>query len=361
MTTGSLTGDIEGYQRREDLEHAMQNNAGARREGAVKKRALASGTQTYGKMYGVALLTSTLLTIAGARFYERCELARDLLKLGIRKDHIATWVCIAYHESRFDTAARNPSSGDHGLLQISEIYWCGAGKACGLPCSALRDDDISDDVQCALTIYEEHTRLQGNGFLAWVVYPNYCKHNPKKYLTDCNFSAKDGSYSMEDRARSTNVYNSYPKVNATLSNSVQSAPLVLSYPHFLFADSVYVNGVVGMNPKIDDHRIFLDLEPNTGTVLRGAKRAQFNIFIRPITSVHGDKQSQHDINTYCLSVLLPEEFVDELKNRMLSPLNLVRILLPIVIALCCVVFIVGVAIVVRTQLCNKDLPTNTTT
>ncbi|XP_013144914.1 PREDICTED: mucin-5AC-like [Papilio polytes] len=172
-------------------------------------------------MYTVALLTSTLLALVAARIYERCELARDLLQLGVRKDHIATWVCIAYHESRFDTAARNPSSGDHGLLQISEIYWCGAGKACGLPCSALRDDDISDDVECALSIYEEHTRIQGNGFLAWVVYPHYCKHNAKKYLADCDHSAKDSSYKFEDRGR-TFTYDSYPNINFTLSNPVKS-------------------------------------------------------------------------------------------------------------------------------------------
>ncbi|XP_013179143.1 PREDICTED: mucin-5AC-like [Papilio xuthus] len=171
-------------------------------------------------MYTVALLTSTLLALVGARIYERCELARDLLQLGVRKDHIATWVCIAYHESRFDTAARNPNSGDHGLLQISEIYWCGAGKACGLPCSALRDDDISDDVECALSIYEEHTRIQGNGFLAWVVYPHYCKHNAKKYLADCDHSTKDSSNKFEDRARAS--HDSYPNINFTSYNPVQS-------------------------------------------------------------------------------------------------------------------------------------------
>ncbi|KPJ08984.1 Lysozyme C-1 [Papilio machaon] len=174
-------------------------------------------------MYTVALLTSTLLALVGARIYERCELARDLLQLGVRKDHIATWVCIAYHESRFDTAARNPSSGDHGLLQISEIYWCGAGKACGLPCSALRDDDISDDVECALSIYEEHTRIQGNGFLAWVVYPHYCKHNAKKYLADCDHSVKDSSNKFEDKARASHVlYDSYPNINFTSTNQVKS-------------------------------------------------------------------------------------------------------------------------------------------
>ncbi|XP_045509889.1 uncharacterized protein LOC123705236 [Colias croceus] len=153
-------------------------------------------------MFGVALLTSALLASAAARIYDRCELARDLQALGVDKDHLATWVCIAFHESRFDTAARNPHSGDHGLLQISELYWCGPGKACGAPCSAFRDDDISDDVECALQIYKEHTRLQGDGFLAWVVYPHHCRNNAKKYLADCDSQLKDVSYKLDvDRGR----------------------------------------------------------------------------------------------------------------------------------------------------------------
>ncbi|XP_022124158.2 uncharacterized protein LOC110999425 [Pieris rapae] len=152
-------------------------------------------------MFGVALLTSTLLALTESRIYDSCELARDFLKLGVSKEHIATWVCIAYHESRFDTTARNPNSGDHGLLQISELYWCGPGKACGVPCSAFRDDDISDDVECALKVHEEHTRLQGDGFLAWVVYPHHCKHNAKKYLANCDVFLKDTSYKLEERGR----------------------------------------------------------------------------------------------------------------------------------------------------------------
>nr|XP_026500664.1 nuclear pore complex protein DDB_G0274915-like [Vanessa tameamea] len=157
--------------------------------------------QTHFTMFGVVLLTGTLIALANARIYERCELARDLLKFGVTRDDVATWVCIAFHESRFDTAARNPHSGDHGLLQISELYWCGPGKACGVPCSAFRNEDIYDDVQCALRIHEEHTRLQGNGFLAWVVYPHHCKHNAKKYIIDCDTSVKHTPAKFDDRAR----------------------------------------------------------------------------------------------------------------------------------------------------------------
>lgn len=137
-------------------------------------------------MSAAAWWTCALFALASARIYERCELARDLQSLGVEQEHLSTWVCIAFHESRFDTAANNRYSGDHGILQISELYWCGPGKACEVSCSALRDDNITDDLQCAQKIYEEHTRLQGNGFLAWVVYPQHCKHNTKKYLSDCN-------------------------------------------------------------------------------------------------------------------------------------------------------------------------------
>ncbi|XP_063373324.1 mucin-2-like [Cydia amplana] len=142
---------------------------------------------------------------AGARVYERCELARDLRGLGVRADHVATWVCIAFHESRFDTTASNLHSGDHGLLQISELFWCGEGKACGLSCEALRDDDISDDLACALHVYEEHTRLQGDGFLAWVVYPQHCKHNTKKYLADCDDTLKNASTKPMEKSRALDV------------------------------------------------------------------------------------------------------------------------------------------------------------
>lgn len=177
----------------------------------VKRAARVSIAQTHVAMTGVAWWTCAcaLLALANSHIYERCELAQELQRLNVRQDHIATWVCIAFHESRFDTAAQNPYSGDHGLLQISELYWCGNGKVCGVPCSAFRDDDISDDVACAQHIHEEHTRLQGDGFLAWVVYAQHCKHNTKKYLADCDITHKNVSAKtvFKQRALSNNSLN----------------------------------------------------------------------------------------------------------------------------------------------------------
>lgn len=165
-------------------------------------------------MFILALCTSALLVTATAKLYDECTLARDLRKLGVHRDQIATWVCIAFHESRLDTAAHNYGSGDHGLLQISELYWCGTGKVCGLPCSALRDDDISDDVKCAMKVHEEHTRLQGNGFLAWTVYPLYCKKNVKEYISNCGVGRQ--MHRSNDTSHNVNIDNWYNHTTQTV-------------------------------------------------------------------------------------------------------------------------------------------------
>lgn len=209
----------------------------ARREvfSHVKKSALAPGDQTHAAMNRVAWLSYALLALAHGRIYERCDLARELMGFGVDPEDVATWVCIAYHESRFDTSANNPYSGDHGIFQISELYWCGPGKACGLSCSLLRDEDISNDLQCALEIHKEHTRLQGNGFLAWVVYPQHCKHNTKKYLVDCDVSAKNSVPITKSRAYTyENRY--FPNYNYIQRNVESLLPPYLSIGNIIRAN-----------------------------------------------------------------------------------------------------------------------------
>lgn len=90
------------------------------------------------------------------------------------------------HESNFNTTALNPVSGDHGLFQISELYWCSpGGHACGVSCASLEDDDIEDDVICARRIYRQHQRISGDGYNAWAVYPYYCKGDVSSYVKGC--------------------------------------------------------------------------------------------------------------------------------------------------------------------------------
>lgn len=150
-----------------------------------------------------------------AKIYNRCELAKELYhrhKFPMRE--IPTWVCIAEHESSFNTAAvgklNADGSEDHGLFQISDIYWCThdqtSGKACHIECDRLLDSDISDDVQCIRTIHEEHTRLSGDGFNAWTVYNGHCRNQNLAKLSDCF----DGNEISE--ADKTSHYGERPQV-----------------------------------------------------------------------------------------------------------------------------------------------------
>ncbi|KAG5893040.1 hypothetical protein JTB14_014820 [Gonioctena quinquepunctata] len=61
------------------------------------------------------------------------------------------------------------------------------------------------------------------------------------------------------------------------------APILLSFPHFLYANESYLNGVKGVSrPDSSIHELFLLIEPNTGTPLQGMKRIQLNVVLRPV-------------------------------------------------------------------------------
>lgn len=66
-------------------------------------------------------------------------------------------VCLAQHESNFNTGATNYNPGDqstdYGIFQINSRYWCDDGKtpgavnACGIPCSGKTRQVYSDSKQ----------------------------------------------------------------------------------------------------------------------------------------------------------------------------------------------------------------------
>ncbi|XP_017768435.1 PREDICTED: lysozyme D-like [Nicrophorus vespilloides] len=120
------------------------------------------------------LLASSVLCTAFGRILSPDQFAKELRQNNVPEWMIPTWQCIAQHESNYNTAARNTESGDHGIFQISQIYWCSPpGTGCGVTCAAMENDDIRDDIRCAMHVYQETTRLSGNGFTAWTTY-KYC-------------------------------------------------------------------------------------------------------------------------------------------------------------------------------------------
>ncbi|KAL7643343.1 UNVERIFIED_CONTAM: hypothetical protein RMT77_006635 [Armadillidium vulgare] len=136
-----------------------------------------------------------LIHICFGKIYKKCELAKQLkYKYRLPKDDIKNWVCIAQYESGFNTAALNKfnsnGSKDYGLFQINNGYWCDShyGKnICKLPCKALLDNSITDDITCAYIIKKETESWSGKeGYTAWVVYVNHCqKKNLDAYIAEC--------------------------------------------------------------------------------------------------------------------------------------------------------------------------------
>ncbi|CAG7718930.1 unnamed protein product [Allacma fusca] len=62
-----------------------------------------------------------------------------------------------------------------------------------------------------------------------------------------------------------------------LSPCREDAPVFSSFPHFLDADPLYLEGVEGMNPDREKHESYIVIEPKTGTVLRSSFKFQLNI------------------------------------------------------------------------------------
>ncbi|KAJ8948213.1 hypothetical protein NQ318_014409 [Aromia moschata] len=148
--------------------------------------------RTY-KMVHYEILTFTVLslvlTFSEGKVFGRCELAKKLLQNNVPKNQIPTWLCIAKHESGYDNTKINWQTGDHGVFQISQIYWCSTdnqpGKACQSTCASFRDENLNNDIACVRKIYEEHQRLSGNGFNAWTVYSQSCKGDNSQYVKGC--------------------------------------------------------------------------------------------------------------------------------------------------------------------------------
>lgn len=78
-----------------------------------------------------------------------------------------------------------------------------------------------------------------------------------------------------------------------VSSCRSDAPVFVSYPHFYLADQSYLDGVVGMQPDAEKHKIYMVLEPTFGFPLEVAARLQINVLIQPdpvITLLRGVKK-----------------------------------------------------------------------
>nr|CAL85497.1 LysX [Drosophila simulans] len=136
----------------------------------------------------LAICVLALVTPAAlGRTMDRCSLAREMANLGVPRDQLSKWACIAEHESSYRTGVVGPpntdGSNDYGIFQINDLYWCqpSSGKfshnGCGVSCNALLTDDIKSSVRCALKV------LGQQGWSAWSTW-HYCSGNLPS-IDDC--------------------------------------------------------------------------------------------------------------------------------------------------------------------------------
>ncbi|XP_034103467.1 lysozyme E-like [Drosophila albomicans] len=119
----------------------------------------------------IVLVALALASSAFGRNMDRCSLAREMSNLGVPRDQLARWTCIADQKSNYRTSAVGPKnsdgSQDYGIFQISSLFWCQPANGrfshneCSINCKDLVTDDITNSVRCAQKI------LGKQGWSAW--------------------------------------------------------------------------------------------------------------------------------------------------------------------------------------------------
>ncbi|KAM8974491.1 lysozyme C-like [Pelodytes ibericus] len=139
----------------------------------------------------LAFLIGLIIGSEGGK-YSRCELHRIFKQTaldGYNGFSSANWICMAMHESGYNTTAvnNNGDTRDYGIFQINSKWWCNDGKttgsknACGISCQSFLDDNIMDDIVCAKRIVRDPNRMS-----AWVAWTNKCKgRNLSEFTAGC--------------------------------------------------------------------------------------------------------------------------------------------------------------------------------
>uniref|UniRef100_A0A8C8RH51 lysozyme n=1 Tax=Pelusios castaneus TaxID=367368 RepID=A0A8C8RH51_9SAUR len=99
------------------------------------------------------------------------------LPLTERSLSLTPGVCMAAHESNYNTAATHynsyDGSTDFGIFQINSRYWCQYGNEyssniCQISCTALLSNDISVDVECVKIIARDSNGMSACCTSTWL-------------------------------------------------------------------------------------------------------------------------------------------------------------------------------------------------
>uniref|UniRef100_A0A672ZX16 lysozyme n=1 Tax=Sphaeramia orbicularis TaxID=375764 RepID=A0A672ZX16_9TELE len=141
----------------------------------------------------VCLLLAVAVT--DARRFTACEWARTLKANGMagyRGVSLADWVCVTYHESRYNTAAVNHNSDgskDYGIFQLNSHYWCSDGgesvaNGCGITCD--RQQVMSAECCALQKVSPKWSKCicDGTQLFMWVLPNVGLRFSPQNTSTD---------------------------------------------------------------------------------------------------------------------------------------------------------------------------------
>ncbi|ODM91070.1 Scavenger receptor class B member 1 [Orchesella cincta] len=179
-------------------------------------------------------------------------------------------------------------------------------------------DVFSTDLCRSLTLaYGEDTEYLG--------VPGYRFTVPKWVLEDPRTNRDNMCYCLTEKEEDC------PRAGAmSLEGCRGGAPIMMSTPYFLDGDAGYLADSGLPDPDREKHQTFLDIEPNSGVLLRAHKRIQVNVLVdNKVPGVNAYKNIQREFVFPLLwadeGAEMDEESGDDLKGKLITPLKIVNI------------------------------------
>jgi len=152
------------------------------------------------------------------------------------------------------------------------------------------------------------------------------------------FGFPDNFYEASDKNPDNTCFCTTPPMNLSseckggavrVFGCKSNGPIVTSSPHFLNAFPGYRDNVTGMNPVEDKHKTILQVEPNSGMMLKVVKRVQINLELQPLESYTYFDVLKGDMLFPVFwaeeTVELDEKNADDLKSKLITPMNILDI------------------------------------
>ncbi|KAM3858957.1 platelet glycoprotein 4 [Diretmus argenteus] len=110
--------------------------------------------------------------------------------------------------------------------------------------------------------------------------------------------------------------------------SCPRGPVYISLPHFVHGSPDLTENVLGLNPSVEHHSTYLDVEPTTGFTLGFAKRLQVNMMYGPSRVITVLKKVK-DYTIFPLvwmneTAVLDDETAERIKEELMSRIGLLK-------------------------------------